>query len=186
MPLPVEEFSVEELQRGLIERWLWWVITPLAFAVLGAVLAVVWPKSWAATTSFVPEQAISGGSNGILGAIGSIGSLLGDNGGALGKLSEGPTGEFFADVLTSQELLVSTLRGEYADASSPGTRKTLLNRMAPKGDTPEQQLGNATRELRRKSKIELTRRSGIVRLTVTLKDPVLSADVANRMLVLLN
>ncbi len=186
MPLPVEEFSVEELQRGLIERWLWWVITPLVFAVLGAVLAVVWPKSWAATTSFVPEQAISGGSNGILGAIGSIGSLLGDNGGALGKLSEGPTGEFFADVLTSQELLVSTLRGEYADASSPGTRKTLLNRMAPTGDTPEQQLGNATRELRRKSKIELTRRSGIVRLTVTLKDPVLSADVANRMLVLLN
>ncbi|MBC7562279.1 MAG: hypothetical protein H7305_05115, partial [Gemmatimonadaceae bacterium] len=52
--------------------------------------------------------------------------------------------------------------------------------------TAAQKLGNATRSLRRKLTIEMTRRSGIVKLTVTLKNPALSADVANRMLVLLN
>ncbi len=185
-PLPVEEFSIEELRRGLVERWAWWSLTPIVFAALGAALAFAWPKSWAATTSFVPEQAISGGSNGILGAIGSIGSLLGDNGGALGKLSDGPSGEFYADVLTSQELLVSTLNSEYPVAATPGLKQTLLTLMEPAGATPLQRIGNATRSLRRKTTIELTRRSGIVKLTVTLKDPVLAADVANRMLVLLN
>jgi uncharacterized protein involved in exopolysaccharide biosynthesis len=146
----------------------------------------VWPKSWAATTSFVPEQAISGGSGGILGAIGSIGSLLGDNGGALGKLSDGPSGEFYADVLTSQELLVSTLRSPFPDPSAPGRTRPLLELLEPKGETPIQKLGNATRALKKRTTIELTRRSGIVKLTVTLDDPTLSANVANQMLVLLN
>ncbi len=185
-PLPVEEFSIEELRRGLAERWLWWTLAPILCAALGATLAIVWPKSWAATTSFVPEQAISGGSSSILGAIGSIGSLLGDQGGALGKLSDGPSGEFYADVLTSQELLVSTLKGEYSDPAAPGTKRTLLELMEPKGETAAQKLGNATRALKRKTTIELTRKSGIVKLTVTLNSPTLAADVANRMLVLLN
>jgi len=175
-----------ELRRGLGERWLWWSLAPLLCAALGALLAVVWPKSWAATTSFVPEQAISGNSSGILGAIGSIGSLLGDNGGSLGKLSDGPSGDFYADVLTSQELLVSTLKSSYADSASGMTPRTLLELLEPKGDTPAQKLGNAKRSLRRKLTIEMTRRSGIVKLTVTLKNPPLAADVANRMLVLLN
>lgn len=186
MTLPVEEFSIVELRRGLSRRWLWWTLAPLLGAGLGAVMAIVWPKTWAATTSFVPEQAISGGSNGILGAIGSIGSLLGDNGGALGKLSDGPSGEFYADVLTSQELLVATLKSEYDDPRAPGTKRPLLDIVEPKGESPGQRLGNATRALRRKTTIELTRRSGIVKLTVRLRDPALAADVANTMLVLLN
>lgn len=186
LSLPVEEFSVAELRRGLARRWLWWTLTPMIGAALGAVLAVTWPKTWAASTSFVPEQAISGGSNGILGALGSIGSLLGDNGGALGKLSDGPSGEFYADVLTSEELLVSTLKSSYSDPKAPATKRMLLDLVEPPGDTPGQKLGNATRSLRRKTTIELTRRSGIVKLKVTLKDPVLAAEVANTMLVLLN
>ena len=184
--LATEEFSIGELQHGLATRWLWWTAGPLVGAALGVGLALVWPKTWAATTSFVPSQAISGNSSGILGAIGSIGSLLGDNGGSLGKLSDGPSGEFFADVLTSQELLVSTLNSPFADPSGGSTKRTLLELMEPKGGTDRERLGNATRELRRRSNIELVRRSGIVKLTVTLKSPVLSADVANRMLVLLN
>ena len=175
-----------ELRRGLVERWLWWSLAPVLGAALAASLAIVWPKSWAATTSFVPEQAISGNSSGILGAIGSIGSLLGDNGGSLGKLSDGPSGDFYADVLTSQELLVSALQSPYSDVASGTTKRTLLDLLEPKGETAAQKLGNATRSLRRKLTIEMTRRSGIVKLTVTLKNPALSAEVANRMLVLLN
>ncbi len=186
MLLPVEEFSIVELRRGVLRRWMWWVIAPLVGAALGAGLAFVWPKTWAATASFVPEQAISGGSAGILGAIGSLGSLLGESGGALGKLSDGPSGEFYAEVLTSQELLVSALGSGYPVGTDSGSRTTLLQRLDPRGATPAQRLGNATRSLRKKTDIELTRRSGIVKLTVSLNDPALAAAVANRMLVLLN
>lgn len=185
-PLPLEEFSIGELRLGLTQRWAWWMIAPVVCAALGASMAIAWPKSWAATTSFVPEQAISGGSSGLLGAIGSIGSLLGDGGGALGKISDGPTGEFYADVLTSEELLVGTLNSEYVDPASPTRRRKLVELLQPKGETPAQRLGNATRYLRRKARTELTRKSGIVRLTVTLGDATLAAEVANRMLVLLN
>jgi uncharacterized protein involved in exopolysaccharide biosynthesis len=185
-PLPIEEFSIVELRRGVMQRWLWWVAAPILGAALGAGLAVIWPKTWEATTSFVPEQAISGSSGGLLGAIGSIGSLLGDNGGALSKLNDGPTGEFFADVLTSQELIAATLRSEFPDPASPGTKQSLLAIMQPKGDTPAKQLGTAMRLLKRKTDIEMMRRSGIVKLTVELDDPTLAAAVANRMLVLLD
>lgn len=185
-PFPTEEFSVGELIRDIGRRWLWWVTAPVLAAAIGASLALMWPKSWAATTSFVPEQAISGGSNGILGAIGSIGSLLGNNGGALSKISDGPSGEFYADVLASQELLVSTLKSEFPDSSARGRPTPLLDLMQPRGSTPTERLGNATRALRKKAVVELTRRSGIVKLTVTLRDPVLAASVADRMLVLLN
>jgi uncharacterized protein involved in exopolysaccharide biosynthesis len=162
------------------------VLAPLAGAALGAGLAFLWPKTWAATASFVPEQAISGGNAGILGAIGSLGSLLGEGGGALGKLSDGPSGEFYAEVLTSQELLVTALSSTYPDKANPGKTVTLLETLAPRGETPAQRLGNATRALRKKTDIELTRRSGIVKLTVALKDPALAAAVANRMLQQLN
>jgi uncharacterized protein involved in exopolysaccharide biosynthesis len=184
--LPVEEFSIAELRRGIVSRWLWWTLGPLAGAALGATLAIFWPKTWAATTSFVPEQAISGGGSGILGAIGSIGSLLGEQGGALSKLSDGPSGEFYADVLTSQELLVSTLKSEYPDPLNPATKRPLLDLMAPSGQTEAQRLGNAARALKKKTDVEIVRRSGIVALTVTLDDPTLAAAVADRMLVLLN
>jgi uncharacterized protein involved in exopolysaccharide biosynthesis len=185
-PLSIEEFSIADLRRGIVSRWLWWTLGPLVGAVLGAALATVWPKTWTATTSFVPEQAISGGSSGLLGAIGSIGSLLGEQGGALSKLSDGPSGEFYADVLTSQELLVSVLMSAFPDPAATGAKRTLLELMAPKGDSPTQRLGNAARALKKKTDIEVTRRSGIVRVTVTLPDPALAAAVANRMLVLLN
>ncbi len=187
LPLPVEEFSIEELRRGVAERWLWWTVVPLLGAVLGAGLALVWPKTWEATTSFVPEQAISGSSGGLLGAIGSIGSLLGQNGGgALSKLNDGPSGEFFADVLTSQELLASTLKSEFPDPAASGTKRPLLDLMRPSGDSEAKRMGSAMRALKRKSEIELMRRSGIVKLTVALDDPTLAAAVANRMLVLLD
>jgi uncharacterized protein involved in exopolysaccharide biosynthesis len=183
---PPTEITLAELLHSVRARWRWWTLAPLVGALLGAVTAVLWPKTWAASASFVPEQTISGSGGGLLGAIGSIGSLLGDNAGALGKLKEGPSGEFFADVLDSQELLVATLRSSFADPEAPGTTRPLLDLLKPRGDSPAQRLGNAMRSLRKKKVVTLSRRSGIVSLTVTLRDADLSAAVANRMLTLLN
>ena len=186
--LPVEEFSIVELRRGMTRRWRWLVAVPLGAALIGAGTAALWPKTWTATTSFVPEQALGSNNTSILGALGGIGSLLGDAGGAsaLAKLKDGPSTEFFADVLTSNELLTSTLRTPFVDPASPSVRRPLLDLMDISGETPERRFGNGLRKFKKHVLVEISRKSSIVNLSVTLRDPNLSAAVANRMLDLLN
>lgn len=186
--LPVEEFSIVELRRGLAKRWTWLLLAPLAAAAIGAGAAVAWPKTWVSTTSFVPEQALGSNNTSLLATLGGIGSLLGDAGSAsaLAKLKDGPSTDFFADVLTSTELLSTTLRTPFADPDAPATKKPLLELIDVSGSTAERRFGNGLRKLRRKVLVNVARKSGIVNLSVTLNDPVLSAAVANHMLALLN
>ena len=187
-PLPVEEFSIVELRRGVLRRWGWLVAVPLIAAGAGAGAAALWPKTWTATTSFVPEQALGSNNTSILGALGGIGSLLGDAGGAsaLARLKDGPSTEFFADVLTSTELLSATLRTPFADPENPGAKKPLLDLIDVSGATTERRFGNGLRKLRKKVFVVVGRKSGIVNLSITLRDPALSAAVANQMFQLLN
>ncbi len=187
-PLPVEEFSIVELRRGMARRWRWLVMVPLAASLIGAGAAALWPKTWTATTSFVPEQALGSNNTSILGALGGIGSLLGDAGGAsaLARLKDGPSTEFFADVLTSTELMSATLRTSFPAPEEPSVKKPLLELIDVSGPTPERRFGNALRKLEKRVLVVISRKSSIVNLSVTLRDPVLSAAVANRMLDLLN
>ena len=187
--LPVEEFSIEELRRGVARRWRWLILAPALATLIGAGVAWVWPKTWTATTTFVPEQALGSNNAGILGALGGIGSLLGDAGGgasALARLKDGPSTEFFADVLTSTELLSATLRTPFLDSESSSAARPLLDILDVSGSTPERRFGNALRKLHRRVIVVVSRKSSIVNLSVTLNDPQLSAAVANRMLALLN
>ena len=188
-PLPIEEFSIVELRRGVARRWRWLLLAPVLAASLGAIAAALWPKTWTATTTFVPEQALGSNNAGILGALGGLGSLLGDAGGgasALSKLKDGPSTEFFADVLTSTELLSETLRTPFRDPETPAVQRPLLDLIDVSGSTPERRFGNGLRKLERKVLVNISRKSSIVNLSVTLRDPFLSAAVANRMLGLLN
>ncbi len=187
-PLPIDEFSIVELRRGIVRRWRWLLLFPVIAAGLGAGAALVWPKTWTATTSFVPEQALGSNNSSILGAIGGLGSLLGDAGGAsaLAKLKDGPSTEFFADVLTSTELLTATLKTPFPDPEQPAVSKPLLELIDVSGPTPERRFGNGLRKFKRRVLVLISRKSSIVNLSVTLRDPVLSAAVANRMLELLN
>jgi uncharacterized protein involved in exopolysaccharide biosynthesis len=187
--LPVDEVSIDELWRGISRRWRVMALAPVVGALLGAAAAFAWPKTWKATTSFVPEQALGSAGGGLLGALGGLGSLLGDAGagaGALAKLKDGPSTDFFADVLTSTELLGATLRSPFPDPAARGTTRPLLDLMDVSGPTEERRFGNAMRKLARKVTVTVGRKSGIVSLSVTLRDPALSAAVANRMLALLN
>jgi uncharacterized protein involved in exopolysaccharide biosynthesis len=189
MSLPVEEFSIVELRRGVVRRWKWLLLVPLAAAAIGAGAAALWPKTWTATTSFVPEQALGSNNAGLLGALGGLGSLLGDAGGgasALARLKDGPSTEFFADVITSNELLTETLKTPFADPSDRGVKRPLLELIDVSGGTPERRFGNGLRKFRKKVLVVISRKSSIVNLSVTLSDPALSAAVANRMLELLN
>ena len=188
-PLPVEEFSIVELRRGVLRRWRWLILAPIAAAAVGALAAFAWPKTWTATTTFVPESALGTNTTSLLGALGGISSLLGDAGGgaaALSRLKEGPSTEFFADVLTSQDLLTTTLRAQFVDPESPGQKRPLLELIDVNASTPERRFGNALRKMKRMVEVTISRRSAIISLKVTLSDPALSATVANFMLLQLN
>jgi len=187
-PLPVEEFSIVELRRGVARRWRWLVSIPLMACAVGAASAALWPKTWTATTSFVPESTLGSNNTSILGALGGIGSLLGEAGGAsaLAKLKDGPSTDFFADVLTSTELLSATLRTSFPDPENTATKRPLLDLIDVTGATPERRFGNALRKLEKRVLVVVTRKSNIVNLNVTLRDPTLSAAVANHMFALLN
>jgi uncharacterized protein involved in exopolysaccharide biosynthesis len=188
-PLPVEEFSIVELRRGVARRWRWLLLAPVVAALVGALAAVLWPKTWTATTTFVPESALGSNNTSLLGALGGISSLLGDAGGgaaALARLKDGPTTEFFADVLTSQELLATTLRTPFPVAGTPTVKQPLIDLLDVSGPTPERRFGNALRKFKRRVVVTISRRSAIVNVNVTLNDPVLSASVANFMLTQLN
>jgi uncharacterized protein involved in exopolysaccharide biosynthesis len=171
----------------MARRWRWLLLGPVAAAALGAGCALVWPKTWTATTSFVPEQALGSNNASLLGAIGGLGSLLGDAGGvsALSKLKDGPSTEFFADVLTSTELLTATLQTPFPDPDAPSAARPLLELIDVTGPTPERRFGNGLRKFKRRVLVVISRKSSIVNLSVTLGDPRLSAAVANRMLQLL-
>ncbi len=187
-PLPVEEFSIVELRRGVARRWRWLVAIPLAAGALGAGAAVLWPKTWTATTSFVLEATLGSNNTAILSSLGGIGSLLGEAGGvsALSRLKDGPSTDFFADVLKSNELLSATLRTPFdvPDANAP--KRPLLDLLDVSGSTPERRFGNALRKFEQQVVVDVNRKSGIVKLNVTLHDPTLSAAVAQRMFALLN
>lgn len=188
-PLPVEEFSIVELRHGVLRRWRWLLLAPIVAAAVGALAAFAWPKTWTATTTFVPESALGTNTTSLLGALGGISSLLGDAGGgaaALSRLKEGPSTEFFADVLTSQDVLTTTLRAQFADPGNHGQKRPLLELIDVSGSTPERRFGNALRKMKRKVEVTISRRSAIINLKVTLSDPVLSATVANFMLAQLN
>jgi uncharacterized protein involved in exopolysaccharide biosynthesis len=88
-------------------------------------------------------------------------------------------------VLKSRELLDSTITSRYRDPAG-GAPRPLLAILKPRGATPARRAGNARRRLEKKAVVTIDRRSSIVTLAVTLNDPQLAADVANRMADLLN
>ena len=187
-PLPMDEVSIVELRSGVARRWRWLVIWPIAAALIGAVAAVLWPKTWTSSAAFTPEKSTSGSAM-LGGALGGLGAIVGgsDAVGALSsKLNDGPTPDFFADVLMSQELLTAAVTTRYPAPGRAGATTTLVEFLDEGGATPERRLGNAVRAFRRKVVVEVVRRSNIVSLRVTLRDPILASQVTARMLELLN
>ena len=118
-PVPPDELLVGDIVRPLVARWRLLLGVPIAAALIGLLLAVVWPKSYMAQASFTPEQpASAGGSSAIANAIGNIGglgSLMGSIGGvptALGTPSASSP-EFFAGILKSRGLRTATLTSAF-------------------------------------------------------------------------
>ena len=183
-PAP-DELSLLDLATPLVRRWRLVFGLPALAAMLALGTALAWPARYTAAASFTPEQP--GGGGGLASALGALGGLGGLAGlGILsGSLGGGPSSEFFAGVLQSRELLEATLASPFQPEgeSRPVPLQELLR---PRGSTPERRRGNALRKLEKQIAVTVDRKTGIVTVAVTQRDPKLAADVANRMTSLLN
>lgn len=95
--------------------------------------------------------------------------------------------DFFAEVLTSQEILLATLLTPFSDdRSSPPVQRQLLNILRVKGKVPSEQLEKGVRKLEKLVSASFSTRTDIVTLNVDAPTAQLAADVANRMVQLLD
>jgi uncharacterized protein involved in exopolysaccharide biosynthesis len=94
--------------------------------------------------------------------------------------------DFFAQVLTSRELLRATLQSEFDDPERPGSSRALLDILHVRGNTDERRMDNGIRRLERATSQRVDRRTSIVTLEVKGRPPALVAGITNRMVELLN
>lgn len=143
-----------------------------AFALGGAALALaialVLPPTFVASVSVLEAPRSGGGS--ALDQLGMSADLLGLRSGATSNALTYP------DVLRSRRLLGALLAQRFRN--SRGTEKPLVDWIRSGAASP-QRTELATDELRRRLDVALDRRTNLLRVSVSDRDPVLAAAVAN-------
>jgi uncharacterized protein involved in exopolysaccharide biosynthesis len=180
--MPGDEISLLELVNVLLKRWRTVVGLPLATALVVAVISVVTPLTYTATTTFVPEVRRQARlPAGLAGLATQFGLPIG------AEPSESP--RFYADVVKSREVLERILLSEYEDPRSPANApasSTLLRILGVRGRNAADSLQKGVKALDRLVSTRVNNQTNIVRLSVDARYSTLAAAVANRFVAYLN
>jgi uncharacterized protein involved in exopolysaccharide biosynthesis len=174
-----DELSLLRL-GSLLLRYRYLVIR---LALLGALIAIVpplvLPRSYTVSSALTPQSRRQNGT--LTGLAGQLGLALPLN------LDGGQSPAFYADRLTSRQLLGQVVDTRYTIGTDTGTvTVSLVEFFAPRGKTPELRRDAAVRELSEAVDASVDNKTGIVSLAVTLEHPNLARQVNQRMLDLLN
>ena len=177
------EPSVFAFLTPLVRRWRFLIMFPLASAALVGAVSLALRPVFTVTTSFTTDVG-QGASSSSLGGLASLAGQLGITGLATSSVSP----DFFAEVLKSRELLRATLLSRFRAPELPqaDSSRTLLDLWAIRGVNDEARLDEGVRYLSRRVSTRVDKRAGIVTLQVEGRPATLAADVANRMVELLN
>jgi uncharacterized protein involved in exopolysaccharide biosynthesis len=177
-----DEVSLLQLVSVLVRRWRLVLGLPVAAAALTAVVVLLWPPMYTATTSFVPESGSQPNvPPGLAGIAGQFGLSLGSDG------TQSP--RFYASVLRSRAIMDSVLLARYKDPRGGGDRPdsaTLLEILSRElltwisGDDLADSLHEGREELGDLVSVGVDNQTKIVVLSVDSRSPTLAADVANR------
>lgn len=179
------DISFADLLAPLRRRWRLIAATALVTAGLTATVLLLQRAVYTGETTFTPETSstslLGGNLAGLAGLIGAAGQL-----GLGGGSSVSP--DFFAEVVDSREIVFATLQAEFPNFRAPGrnARRPLLDLLEVRGDSVAERLQRGMRTLKKKTNVEIDRRTGIVTLAVEMPSAELAADVANYMVQLLN
>ena len=187
-----EHGSSLEFVKALLKRWRFVVGLPVLAAILAAVVVLLLPPRYTATVTFVPEQrapsrggGAAGGGAGLVGLAGQLGIPLG--------MDPTQSPRFYAEVLTSRELLSRVLLTKFADPRHPaaGDSVPLLAILRVWGGiwgakSAADSLDRGVRKLARRVSARVDIQTYLVYLSVTTRYPDLSAAVATRFIEYLN
>jgi uncharacterized protein involved in exopolysaccharide biosynthesis len=177
-----EEVSLLEFVNVLLKRWKLVVGTPVAAAVVAAIVSFVIPAKFTATTTFVPESEAEG-----LNLPGGLAGIAAQFGVAVpGGGSNSP--RFYSDLLESRTLQDQVLLTSFADprADEPADSAPLLDLIRIRGDSERERLEEGREELADMMSIRVNNETSIVSVSVETRYRALSADVANLFIDLVN
>lgn len=171
-----------ELLNAILQRWRVLAAGLLVSAGLVTVYWAVVPRTYTATTAFVPEvRGQTRLPSGLSGFFGQLGLSLG------GDANESP--RFYATVLKGRELMERVLLSAFADparGTAPGDSLPLLQILRVPGRNYADSLHNGVKQLDQLVSAEVDNPTNIVRVNVDAHDPALAAAVADRFVAYLN
>jgi len=172
--------SIAALIVPLLAHWKVVVGLPLVAGALTVAISAIVPRTYTATATFTAEV----GTGSVLPS--NIADLAGRFGLAGGRTGSSQP-DFFAEVLTSREILIPTLQTSFVDDRySPPKQWELLDILKVGGTTPNERLGKGVIRLQELVHASFSTRTDIVTLSVDAPTAQLAADIANRMVQLLD
>ncbi len=140
--------------------------------ILSVGLALVLPSRYTATATILPEVQTSGPL--ALGTLSQLASTFGVN-----LPGRAPASELYPVIMQSDEVLKQIVYKRYTLPRSTGTLNLLEYWRIANQDSAEAYEDARRRLLKQAVQIDASRRTGVIRLSVTLGNAELAADVAN-------
>ena len=175
---PPEHLSALSLLNVLLRQR--WLVAVCALGLFAAVVGVglARDRSYTSSAAFLPQQRRNGN------ALSGLASQLGLN----VPLSDGTQSpQFYVDLLTSREILKSVVVTRFTSQRGRTPAEGTLLELYELGETePALRREEALRRLRTQIDASVSPKTGVVSLSVTTLDPSLSAQIAERLLELIN
>jgi uncharacterized protein involved in exopolysaccharide biosynthesis len=169
------EFSLLDLVNVLLRhRGLVLGLPCFAALVVTGVLLLL-PRTYTASASFMPQSPEGGRSR--------LAGLAAQFGVGVPLIDQGQTPAFYADLLTSREILRSIVETKYTFSSGGVARSgTLVELYEVKGKTPDRRREAALRALKRRITANTETETSVVRFSVRARWPELAELMAQRLL----
>lgn len=176
-----EEISLLELVNVLL-RHRWKVLgLPVVAALVVVGFTVLSPPSYTADASFMPQLGTGGGQ---LSRLSGVASQFGID---VPSGEAGASPQFYADLVTSRRILSSAVGTEYVVVREGDTiRGDLVEIWEIEAETEARAREAAIGALEERISVSTGTETGMVELSVTTGSPVLSKQVADRLIELVN
>jgi uncharacterized protein involved in exopolysaccharide biosynthesis len=178
-PDPVgSEISLIRLINIVLDRRSLVAATALALFLVVVVVTLLLPRTYTVASSFTPQSERMPS---------NLAGIAAQFGVALPSADAGANPDFYIELLESRRILGETIKASYTFPTDTGeVAGTLVEILGAEGDTPAEREEMTLRKFRGMVGAELDRPSGVVTLEVETENPHLSAQIAQRLLDLLN
>jgi uncharacterized protein involved in exopolysaccharide biosynthesis len=151
----------------------------LVFALIVGIILLL-PRTYTARSTFMPQSRTQAGS--LSGIAAQFGFNL-----PLPTTDGGQSPAFYADLVKSRSILEAIVDSQFVYQGDQGPVKgTLVDFYKSKGKTPALRRDAAIRKLEEDIEASTVQKTGVVNLTVTVRQPALAFEINQRLLDLIN